>query len=212
MKSFQRHLGTRSSISDAPVVNEARAGVQYLDANEAKKVVTEEGYNIIDIRDASQYDRSHITKSVHVPLFIANEGTDPGTLIKKFAHNSFAGAFYGLAFTKENEDFLATVQKQFQKEDKILMVCQEGLRSGAAAEKLEAAGYQNVAYLLNGLQTVKPGIFEKEGPKELEDAGKAGLITIQQPFSVVLGSLLVLALLFLQFFPDQSTEIMKKFM
>jgi len=212
MKSFQRHLGTRSSISDAPVVNEARAGVQYLNADEAKKAVTEEGYNIIDIRDASQYARSHIPKSVHVPLFIANEGTDPGTLIKKFAHNSFAGAFYGLAFTKENGDFLATIQKQFQKEDKILMVCQEGLRSGAASEKLEKAGYQNVAYLLNGLQTLKPGIFEKEGPKELEDAGKAGLITIQKPFSIVLGSILVLALLFLQFFPDQSTEIMKKFM
>jgi len=68
------------------VVNEARAGVQYLNADEAKKAVTEEGYNIIDIRDASQYARSHIPKSVHVPLFIANEGTDPGesTLFSSF--------------------------------------------------------------------------------------------------------------------------------
>lgn len=51
-----------------------------------------------------------------------------GTLIKKFAHNSFAGAFYGLAFTKENNDFLGTIQKKYKKDDKILMVCQEGLR------------------------------------------------------------------------------------
>jgi hypothetical protein len=51
-----------------------------------------------------------------------------GTLIKKFAHNSFAGTFYGQAFTKENDDFLPTIQKQFKKDDKILMVCQEGLR------------------------------------------------------------------------------------
>jgi len=209
VKSFQRHLGTRSSISDAPVVS---AGVQYVDADEAKQMVSNDGYKIIDIRDASQYDRSHITKSDHIPLFIANEDGDPGTLIKKFAHNSFAGAFYGLAFTKENNDFLGTIQKKYKKDDKILMVCQEGLRSGAAAEKLEEAGFANVAYLVNGLQTVKPGIFEKEGPKELADAGKAGLVTIQQPFSVVLGSILILALLFLQFFPDQSTEIMKRFM
>lgn len=49
-------------------------------------------------------------------------------MIKKFAHNSFAGAFYGLAFTKENDDFLGTIQKKYKKDDKILMVCQEGLR------------------------------------------------------------------------------------
>lgn len=186
--------------------------MQYLDQEEAKKMVSEEGYTVVDIRDGSQYDRSHIAKSVHVPLFIANEDMDPGTLIKKFAHNSFAGAFYGLAFTKENDDFLPTFERQFKKDDKILLVCQEGLRSGAAAEKLEEAGYQNVAYLMNGLQKVQPGTFEKEGPKELADAGKAGLVTIQQPFSVVLGSLLILALLFLQFFPDQSQQILKAFM
>lgn len=54
-----------------------------------------------------------------------------GTLIKKFAHNSFAGAFYGLAFTKENDGFMSTIRKQFKKDDKILIVCQEGLRSVA---------------------------------------------------------------------------------
>lgn len=30
-------------------------------------------------------------------------------------------------------------------------------RSGTAADKLEKAGFQNVAYLLNGLQKVEPG-------------------------------------------------------
>lgn len=35
------------------------------------------------------------------------------------------------------------------------------------------------------------GVFEKEGPKELEDAGKAGLVTIQGQFSKVLGAVLV---------------------
>lgn len=76
MRSFQRHLGTRSSISDAPAV--VSAGVQYVDAEEAKQMVSTEGYTIIDIRDGSQYDRSHITKSDHIPLFIANEDSDPG--------------------------------------------------------------------------------------------------------------------------------------
>lgn len=37
------------------------------------------------------------------------------------------------------------------------MICYLLHRSGAAAEKLEEAGFANVAYLVNGLQTVKPG-------------------------------------------------------
>jgi hypothetical protein len=44
-------------------------------------------------------------------------------------HMSFAGTFYGVAFTKTNPDFVATFEKQFQKDSKILIVCQEGLRS-----------------------------------------------------------------------------------
>lgn len=51
-----------------------------------------------------------------------------GTLVKKFAHNSFAGTFYGVAFTKPNEEFVHTLEKQFQKDSKVLLVCQEGLR------------------------------------------------------------------------------------
>lgn len=39
--------------------------------------------------------------------------------------------------------------------------------------------------------SMQAGIFEKEGPKELEDAGKAGLVTIQTQFSIVLGTILV---------------------
>lgn len=76
LKSFQRHLGTRSSLSEASQVT--TAGVQYVDAEEAKQMVSENGYQIIDIRDASQYDRAHITNSTHVPLFISNEALDPG--------------------------------------------------------------------------------------------------------------------------------------
>lgn len=52
-----------------------------------------------------------------------------GTLLRKQMHMSFAGTFYGVAFTKTNPDFVATFEKQFQKDSKILIVCQEGLRS-----------------------------------------------------------------------------------
>jgi uncharacterized protein with PQ loop repeat len=47
------------------------------------------------------------------------------------------------------------------------------------------------AFGLRVSSSMQAGIFEKEGPKELEDAGKAGLVTIQGQFSIVLGTILV---------------------
>lgn len=52
-----------------------------------------------------------------------------GTIIKRQAHNNFAGLFYGLAFTKLNPDFVESVKSKFSPESKLLLVCQEGLRS-----------------------------------------------------------------------------------
>lgn len=80
LKSVQSYHGARSSLSDTQTTGVARAaGVEYVDAEEAKQLVDEEGYSIIDIRDAGQYNRSHIPKSLHAPLFIDNEDSDPGT-------------------------------------------------------------------------------------------------------------------------------------
>lgn len=197
----RRHGARRASVSDPGFVGgevraasaEAAATVKYVDPEAAKELVTKEGYTIVDIRDESQYKRSHIASSVHVPLFIENTDSDIGkgfsffsptqiswnlyqiltlvallqphawslqmmfvtakskidrkllricvsvcfwvgcgtsaTLLRKQMHMSFAGTFYGVAFTKTNPDFVATFEKQFQKDSKILIVCQEGLRS-----------------------------------------------------------------------------------
>ena len=88
-----------------------------------------------------------------------------GTLIKKFAHNSFAGAFYGLAFTKENDDFLPSIQKQFKKDDKILLVCQEGLRSDSTnvqsdfVEKVVLLGVPSISMSIINLKSFKDTAF-----------------------------------------------------
>jgi hypothetical protein len=49
--------------------------------------------------------------------------------VKRQVHNNFAGLFFGLPFTKLNPDFAKTVKESFSPENKILVVCQEGLRS-----------------------------------------------------------------------------------
>ncbi|KAL4309165.1 hypothetical protein GQ457_01G014090 [Hibiscus cannabinus] len=186
-----------------------RAEVNYVNAEEAKKLVAVEGYAVVDIRDKSQFDRAHIKSCYHVPLFIENKDNDPGTIIKRTLHNNFSGLFFGLPFTKLNPEFVQSLKSRFSPETKLLLVCQEGLRSAAAASKLEQAGFQNIACITSGLQTVKPGTFDSEGKTELQDAGKAGLVTIQGKISAVLGTVLICAYLFITLFPDQAEKLLE---
>uniref|UniRef100_A0A2P2KR18 Rhodanese domain-containing protein n=1 Tax=Rhizophora mucronata TaxID=61149 RepID=A0A2P2KR18_RHIMU len=184
-----------------------RAEVNYVNAEEAKKLLSDQGYVVLDVRDKTQYDRAHIKSCSHVPLFIENQDNDFGTIIKRTVHNNFSGLFFGLAFTKLNPQFVESVKSQFSSDSKLLVVCQEGLRSAAAANKLEEAGFQNIACITSGLQSVKSGFFDSEGSTELQDAGKAGLVTIQGKISAVLGTVLICAYLFITFFPEQAEKL-----
>ncbi|KAK9129035.1 hypothetical protein Syun_017832 [Stephania yunnanensis] len=195
-----RRIGARVGI---------RAEVNYVNADEAKKLVGADGYVVLDIRDKSQYERAHIKSCYHVPLFIENNDNDPGTIIKRTVHNNFAGLFFGLPFTKLNPDFVQSVKGQFAADSKLLLVCQEGLRSTAAAKMLEDAGFQNISCITSGLQSVKPGTFESVGSTELQNAGKAGLVTVQGKISAVLGTVLICAFLFITLFPDQAEKLLQ---
>ncbi|XP_059646369.1 rhodanese-like domain-containing protein 9, chloroplastic [Cornus florida] len=188
---------------------EIKAEVDYVKAEEAKKLIAVEGYAILDVRDKTQYDRAHIKQCYHVPLFIENQDNDFGTIIKRTVHNNFSGLFFGLPFTKLNPDFVQSVKSQFSPESKLLLVCQEGLRSAAAANRLEQGGFQNIACITSGLQSVKPGTFETVGSTELQDAGKAGLVTVQGKISAILGTVLICAFLFITFFPEQAEQILQ---
>ncbi|ONH95483.1 hypothetical protein PRUPE_7G073600 [Prunus persica] len=188
-----------------------RAEVNFVTAEEAKELIAVDGYTVVDVRDKSQFERAHIKSCHHVPLFIANEDNDPGTIIKRTLHNNFSGLFYGLPFTKPNPEFVQSVKSQFSPQSKLLLVCQEGLRSTAAANKLEQAGFENIACMTSGLQSVKPGAFDSVGSTELQNAGKAGLVTVQGKISAVLGTVLICAYLFITFFPDQAEKILQIF-
>ncbi|KAK7285512.1 hypothetical protein RJT34_20286 [Clitoria ternatea] len=183
------------------------AEVKYVNAETAKELVEGDGYAVLDVRDKTQFERAHIKSCHHVPLFVENKDNDPGTIIKRTLHNNFSGLFFGLPFTKPNPEFVQSVKSQFPPESKLLVVCQEGLRSAAAAEKLENAGFLDVACITSGLQTVKSGTFDSVGSTELQDAGKAGLVTIQGKISTVLGTILVFAYLFVTFFPEQAEKL-----
>ncbi|KAI3965928.1 hypothetical protein MKX01_010885 [Papaver californicum] len=188
---------------------EIRAEVNYVSSDEAKELVAAEGYAVLDVRDSSQYDRAHIKSCFHVPLFIEDKDNDPGTIVKRTVHNNFSGLFFGIPFTKPNTEFVKSVRNQFSPDSKVLLVCQEGLRSSAAANELEKAGFENISCITSGLQSVKPGTFESVGSAELQNAGKVGLVTVQGKISAVLGTALICAYLFITFFPDQAEKILQ---
>lgn len=198
--TYQTVRGRRSKI---------RAEVNFVNGEEAKKLVSEDGYVILDIRDKTQYERAHIKSCHHVPLFIENKDNDPGTIIKRTVHNNFSGLFFGLSFTKPNPDFVKLVKGKFSTDSKLLLVCQEGLRSAAAADKLEEEGFQNLSCITSGLQSLQPGTFDSVGSSELQNAGKAGLVTVQGKISAVLGTILICAYLFITFFPDQAEKLLQ---
>jgi hypothetical protein len=55
-----------------------RAEVNYVNAEEAKKLIALEEYTILDVRDKNQYERAHIKSCYHVPIFIENQDNDFG--------------------------------------------------------------------------------------------------------------------------------------
>ncbi|TYI78462.1 hypothetical protein E1A91_D06G213700v1 [Gossypium mustelinum] len=81
----------------------------------------------------------------------------------------------------------------------LILQLKSGLmkRWTSAANKLEQAGFQNIACITSGLQTVKPGTFDSVGTTKLQDAGKAGLVTIQGAY------------LFITLFPDQAEKLLQ---
>lgn len=57
-----------------------KAEVNYVNSEEAKKLVDVEGYSIVDVRDNAQFNRAHISSSYHVPFFIENNDNDFGNI------------------------------------------------------------------------------------------------------------------------------------
>ncbi|XP_020967538.1 fatty acyl-CoA reductase 3-like [Arachis ipaensis] len=54
-----------------------KAEVKFVNAEQAKELVTVAGYTVLDVRDKIQFERAHIKSCYHVPLFVENQDNDP---------------------------------------------------------------------------------------------------------------------------------------
>ena len=82
----------------------------------------------IDVRTAREFTAGHPKGALNIPVAFPNPGR--GMMI--------------------NEDFVKIVEAHFPKDKKIILGCQVGPRSDAAARLLEEAGYHDVASMQGG--------------------------------------------------------------
>ncbi len=88
---------------------------------EALRLVSEDGYTLVDVRSVPEFEAGHPAGAVNIP----------------WAH---PGAF-GMA---PNADFLKVVGAHFAKDAKLVVACRSGGRSLQAAKALTAAGFSAV--------------------------------------------------------------------
>lgn len=55
-----------------------KAEVEFVTADKAKELVAVKGFNVLDVRDKTQFERAHLKTCYHVPLFVENTDNDPG--------------------------------------------------------------------------------------------------------------------------------------
>lgn len=104
-------VSCQNTVTNDSEEEEATAVYRKISAEEAKGMMDEEGYMIVDVRELSEYAEGHIPGAVLVPL---------GTI--------------------QSEDLTLLPDK----DQKLLLYCRSGNRSGQAAKKLVSLGYTNV--------------------------------------------------------------------
>lgn len=88
----------------------------------------EPGSIYIDVRTVREFEAGHPQGAVNIPV-------------------AFPDPARGMVM---NADFVRVVESRFPKDKKIIIGCQAGPRSSAAAGLLQQAGYQDISNLIGG--------------------------------------------------------------
>lgn len=135
----------------------------------------DQGWVLLDVRPPGETDKVGVADAVVVPLFVEDPDNSFGSLMKKAAAISTGGWWLGGTHMVPNEQFLAKVQAQIPKDKGVIIGCQKGLRSLAAAEQLSRGGYGKVAWINGGFDTARPGEFKTTNGRDIRYAGIGGL-------------------------------------
>ncbi|KAA0044170.1 rhodanese-like domain-containing protein 10 isoform X1 [Cucumis melo var. makuwa] len=117
--------------------------VEAIGPKEAATAINSEGFKLLDIRPAWEWEKARVKESVHVALFVKDEDYGPIGLLKKWVHFGYIGLWTGQYLTTLNPDFIKEVEAAVpDKNTKLLVACGEGLKQesmigGASSSKSE---------------------------------------------------------------------------
>jgi rhodanese-related sulfurtransferase len=104
--------------------------VKEISPQQAYDILTHEPKAVyIDVRTPHEFEAGHPEGAVNVPVAFVNSAQ--GRMVA-------------------NDDFVEVIEGHFGKEKKIIVGCQAGPRSNAAARLLQGAGYQDVSNVIGG--------------------------------------------------------------
>ena len=121
--------------SSQTLVSEALSEVKTITVNEALKLSNEEACTLIDIREKGELDKTgRIENSNHIPRGMLEFWLDPQS-----------------SYFKESKLDL---------NKKIVLYCALGMRSALATKSLVDMGFENVAHVKGGFDSLKENGFE----------------------------------------------------
>ncbi|KAK9836157.1 hypothetical protein WJX81_005629 [Elliptochloris bilobata] len=132
-----------------------------------------DGWTLLDVRPPYEIAKAGIEGATEVPVYIVDEDMSVGLLLKKASNLGLGGWWLGGTHMKPNAGFIGAVQAQVPKDAKLIVTCQKGLRSLAAAEQLSRAGYGTLAWINGGLDTAKKTDLPVKG--EFDDLRYGGI-------------------------------------
>lgn len=129
-RPFRTVVGSLSVVSPSASRKLIESGsIRIIQAREAAVAISSEGYTLLDIRPAWEWEKARVSGSIHVPLFVEDKDNGPITLLKKWVHFGYIGLWTGQCFTTTNDDFVKQVEREVPDKDaKLLVACGEGLR------------------------------------------------------------------------------------
>uniref|UniRef100_A0A383VI29 Rhodanese domain-containing protein n=1 Tax=Tetradesmus obliquus TaxID=3088 RepID=A0A383VI29_TETOB len=170
-----RAASTRQQEAEARWTQQVKDGVVMNVSNKSAGEMMQQGWKLLDIRPPGETAKVGIVGAVAVPLYVEDPSNSIGSLLKKSATIGTGGWWLGGTHMIPNNDFLAQVQAQIPKDTPVVVACQKGLRSLAAAEQLSRAGYSKLAWINGGFDTARPGDLPTTDNKDVRYAGIGGL-------------------------------------
>lgn len=149
--------------------------VKVLTPKEAGYAIQLSYKTLLDVRPSTEYNKARVEGSTWIPIFDVDNTIDIGSLSRNISNFVMGGWWSGSRTLTYDKGFISKVEEKISKDSDLIVVCQKGLRSLAACEKLYNAGYRNLFWVQGGLDASEEEDFRREGPQSFKLAGIGGV-------------------------------------